>query len=491
MYSSRERAPGMIFVLCLLVLFPMFFLCRYNHPQADDYTLAVRAEQRNLPDDVVRVYKRWSGRYSATALSHLNPLNNGDPAGAGWGAALVILTTVCAVYLSVNRISGRISEKRERTALAAFFILLYFALFPSPAEGLYWFSGYITYQVPVILSLFLWALLLRNAKGKTGKVTGVAAALLICLIAGFNLVSLMTLFFLLGLFNLLYYLKNRKFSRFYAALLILMLAAGMIFVFSPGHFHRMHNFSFSGNFLLSISGAVIQILWAFVRWGIPLALSSVLYMRWWGSRMVSNLPDRENRGGTGSRTATLLFVGMLFILYFVYAWVTGSRPTGRVDNVVFTLFTAGWFWCLQEWMQYRPHNRFFSMLQRSYVAHTAGILLLVWLFFPGGNPAGAWSDMLSGEAQAYDRQLKERYRMIQACEGDTCMVPGLTAMPGMLYFRDLAGREATGNTYINRSFARYFGVQAVVADPPAPPAAYRSLPWEDRLRKWRREWFGK
>ncbi|MGC9472172.1 MAG: DUF6056 family protein [Bacteroidales bacterium] len=489
MYSSRDRAPGIIFALCLIVCLPLLILCRYNHPQADDYTLAVRAEQRNFQEDVVRVYERWSGRYSATAMSRLNPLLDGDPSGAGWGAALLILTTACAVYFSVNRIYGRISGKRERTALAAFFILLYFTLFPSPAEGMYWFSGYITYQVPVILTLFLWVLLLRSTEGKSGMVRGVLAGALVCLIAGFNLVSLIILFFLLGWFNLQHYLVNRKFSRFYAILLILMLACGLVFTLSPGHFRRMEDFSFSGNLLLSVSGAAAQTIWAFARWGIPLALSSVLYIRWWGGRMLPVIQDRERREGAGPLVMSLLFTGMLFLLYFAYAWVTGSRPTGRVDNVIFPFFTAGWFCCLQEWMWRRPHIRFFRILNRSYLAYTTGVLLLLWLFFPGGNLAGAWSDLLTGEAQAYDRQLKDRYRMIRACEEDTCRVAGLTAMPRMLYFRDLAGIEAEENTYINRAFARYFGVAAVAADPPAPPAEYRSLPWEGRLRKWRQKWF--
>ncbi|HDR89780.1 MAG TPA: hypothetical protein ENN63_09175 [Bacteroidetes bacterium] len=479
----------MIFVLSMLVLFPLLLLCPYTHPQADDYTLAVRAEQRNFPEDVVRVYERWSGRYSATALSRLNPLLDGDPDGAGRGAALVILATVWALYFAVKRIFVKISEMRENTALAAFFVLVYFALFPSPAEGMYWFSGYITYQAPVILTLFLWALLQWRTGKKAGIWSSVVPVLLVILISGFNLVSLMVLFFLLGWFILQYYMVYRKFSRFYAILLILGLASGLVFTLSPGHFRRMEGFPFSGNLLLSVSGAAVQTIWAFVRWGIPLALSSALYIRWWGGRMVRVAQDRENRGGAGPLTMSLLFTGMLFLLYFVYAWVTGSRPTGRVDNVVFVFFLAGWFWCLEAWVQNRSHSRFFRIVQRSYVVHTSGILLLLWLFFPGGNVTQAWSDLLTGEAKAYDRQLKDRYRMIRACEEDTCMVAGLTAMPRMLYFRDLAGKEAAENTYINRSFARYYGVTAVVADPPAPPAEYRSLPWEGRLRKWRQKWF--
>ena len=73
-----------------------------------------------------------------------------------------------------------------------------------------------------------------------------------------------------------------------------------------------------------------------------------------------------------------------------------------------------------------------------------------------GNVRRAYSDLLSGRALRFDREVRERDRKLAGCTSDLCEVDGIANRPATIFRSDIDPRANQ-----NEAIAYYFGKKAV------------------------------
>ena len=154
----------------LLALAPFLLLSAYNQPFFDDFRNAYWMREHGTWGVQLWLFQTWTGRFTTTFM--MTVLN---PVAYDWlaGVKLVAATAFVAQWASLAhllRVLGHTALRRACSwsqALWAAGLLL--ALFcnatPSPFSFLYWFSGIVAYQLPLMGLLNFTALALRAGWG--------------------------------------------------------------------------------------------------------------------------------------------------------------------------------------------------------------------------------------------------------------------------------------------------------------------------------------
>lgn len=74
------------------------------------------------------------------------------------------------------------------------------------------------------------------------------------------------------------------------------------------------------------------------------------------------------------------------------------------------------------------------------------------------NVRGAYSDWLSGEAAAYNQEIRLRFAYLRNNNCQVCPVKDLVHRPKTIYFR----QEPVISEWENDLYAKYFGKQRIV-----------------------------
>lgn len=472
---EKRQVPYLLF-LCLgvLALLPFLLLTLYNHPQADDYGFAVRDTTYSFWETHKTFYLNWTGRYFSTNTAfHVNPLIYRAIGSAVtvyklYSLLLILLLGVSTFFLLFKLLSPYF-KIISILALAVLLLCLYLLQMQSVSEGIFWLSGYLTYQLPNILMLLMLALLVGFFKtgDKTVKTAYVALAALFCVaIVGSNEMSVVmafttTLFLLYNNWN---GRKNRPYLLF---LFLACVAACLVAVLAPGNYARMEDHPNASRPLWATVYAFFLTGLSFYRWLAPLLAASMLYLFYWG------LPLAQKAKALGVfqvslRTAVLYFLVTLFLMQFAFTWAVGERPTPRVENVIYFFFVFGWFYILQvaviKYARLLQAERNLSPA----LPVAAFVLFTLFLFDIDKNVATAYVDLFSGKAAAYDRAMYQRYDSLQASRCDTCALAPLPAIPQSVYFLDLMEGEENSSFWVNRDFADYWNKSGVYLSSPNP-----------------------
>ena len=79
MLSKYEnRIQNILIAVGVYTILPFLIISQYNRPAADDYDIAVRYSQYSLSYLIKDTYLNWSGRYFASLISALDPVNYKD-----------------------------------------------------------------------------------------------------------------------------------------------------------------------------------------------------------------------------------------------------------------------------------------------------------------------------------------------------------------------------------------------------------------------------
>ena len=100
-----------------LILGPFLIACLFAHPMADDFIYASNA-RFGFWTAWLREYTGWNGRYASNALVLGGPLTFGWIEGYRLAAAVMILSTVLAVYVFVRALSASGLTRLETLACA-------------------------------------------------------------------------------------------------------------------------------------------------------------------------------------------------------------------------------------------------------------------------------------------------------------------------------------------------------------------------------------
>ena len=158
--------------------------------------------------------------------------------------------------------------------------------------------------------------------------------------------------------------------------------------------------------------------------------------------------------------ALLIMIILPMAIFFPSCWLSGTLPAdGRVPNTAYFYFLLGWMYllvCTLTFVKKKYDINFNCKINKKIQWIFAGVILLA--LFLQNNIRAAYGDLLLGRAYAFDKQLTDRYEMIENCKNDTCFVAPLNVNLASIWYSDLT-TDASDNNNINYSI--FFGKKAI------------------------------
>lgn len=242
-----------LFNAIIVFIIPFIIFAFWNFPSADDYMIINVKSKLNFWQLQHSVYYNWTGRYFATFLSSLFSYSGFLYSHYYFHTLLLLLLTVFAWLFCLRQVNYHLFYNRlsfsTRVILAFLLLILEINIIPEPVTAFYWFSSAVTYQVPLIILIFLAGLIIRLLYTSTNKILYfIIASLLIIMLQGCN--EIITLFTLINSTILLCYYKatNTKIPFFIILLYLINILSACFLLFSPGILHRSDKIS-EGSFI--------------------------------------------------------------------------------------------------------------------------------------------------------------------------------------------------------------------------------------------------
>jgi hypothetical protein len=405
------------FLLAAVFIFflPFLLFCFWNVPSADDYMILDKKQQFSFWGLQSWVYHTWTGRYLATFISTAFSYSGFLYSHYYVHTILLLSFTVLSWFFLLKQLNRHFVNRQysfSSLLLASLLLLiLEINIVPEPVTAFYWFSSAVTYQLPLILLIFLAGTISRlffNSDKK--KLYSLLAAVLIILVHGCN--ESITLFVLMISTCLMCYgyATRRKVPVVFVCLYCIGLISPCFLLFSPGIMHRgsLHDTS---PFLSIIAIACIKFTvlhWFFLKE--PL---------WWFSLLFISMSLSNNRlfriqmqkHFSAGRFALLLLVyilsGLFIYVPILYA-TNGSLPL-RTENVICFLYS---FMLLLMFSGYILKNTKSTVAFASFYPYR--YLLFSILIFSSSNTKKISDTLLSGFF--YKQVMQERVNLFEAAK---------------------------------------------------------------------------
>lgn len=464
--STKALERGLL-LLVLLALARHMLLALYVHPFADDFSYAAAGMHTELLERLGREYRLWNGRYFSNILVLRGPLILGWSAGLFLYRAvpmLLIALTWAGAYHVIRAIAPGLERQRALIG-ALFFVLLYLNAMPDASEGIYWYTGAVSYQLPNALALFVGAHWIRGWRRGTGPWWQlVLVSIAVIVISGST--ELHMALMLTGHAVLLIFRRRSTGTWDKGMCWVLAVAVGCAVVVgaAPGNAVRAAHFPQRHMMIGTAWESTLQTGRFIGRWIIGTALvpTSMLFIFW--HRAVRR-PAPSVLHVLDRRWVLLPPVLVVFISMVLPTWSTGMLGQYRTVNAALFFFLPFWFLAVAVWDVQVLSVRSPWVLTRP---RPALVLVAVGLMcFALGRDADVTTDLLTGRSKRYFGAMKERYLRIQdaVAHGDTEVhLDPIADPPRSLSILPLS---ADPSHWMNRSVARYFGDEdlRIVAGP--------------------------
>ena len=459
-------SPWLFILFSLACLLPFFILAAFNHPSADDFTVAYSLKVKSFWAAQVNWYLTWSGRYISTAVvSLLHPLVY----KSFFLYRLYPLLLLISTWLSIRHLFKSLIPQLELTALWAasgICMITMLSILPSMVQGYYWVPGSLIYMLGNIFTLLFASNLLRFVKSRNNSH--------FCLFLFFGILAIgsneLNLFIVLGIiciWGLGKFIQDKKLSMQAVLSIAILGIASALSLFAPGNSARGAVIeSAKGNEGFVIHDPIFAILksvmhgssdllhWVMVSPLLILCFLVILKRR----ELMTNLKPVLH-----PLLVWLAVLGLFFFLYFPYYYGTGNPDStsfpARTSNVICfylcfalpvgILYTVEWF--------SKVKNQTLSISTSPlFFQGSSAILLLAVLI--SGNVKMALKDLRSRDFLAYHSELNARYEFMSSNPADTLVVDSLHFFPRTIYMEDIS---SVSENWKNAPYANYFGKKSI------------------------------
>ena len=456
-----------VFCSCTVLL-----LAAHSRPMQDDFcraTLLPEATWSNLraglrKPGVVEMtllnYLNWSGRWAGVGLeiSLLSAVSL--PGAYPYLVSGVIISQIVLVYSGILLIGGR-RVALYGTALAG---MVYWSTMPSPQQGLFWLPGSVESQLPLSMVVLFFGLALfgYTQPGKGGAVPTLAASVLAFVIPAFHELIGAVLVVALSLVLGRAILAKSSFTRTWL-LYWVCAALGFLVVFlAPGNSIREAEVANRGNTAITLR-AVLSFSHHYLLPWLFKVKHWLLAMIVFFSPQAGTL-RRKLSGWSSVRSITIFAASWVSVLLFAVTaaiWNIGKQPPGRTMNLLYGVFLIGWV--VVAFLLVRPNAPSETRAPYRSAAFCVALLLLSAIAISGNNTLTAVTDLSRGRADAWDRELDQRFEILKTADKRTdLVVPSLSAKPESLAWYDITSQPTF---WSNRCLAGYFGVKSVRIPP--------------------------
>jgi hypothetical protein len=166
-----------------------------------------------------------------------------------------------------------------------------------------------------------------------------------------------------------------------------------------------------------------------------------------------------------ARLLRLLIAGLALVVpiaAFPAYWETGTLGQHRTANAAFFAFLLLSFCAIPTWLAARgePPNALLA-LGRQWRWPLAALLVAALAFTRNSYALG--SDLVSGRLARFDREMRDRYALLDACRrrgAHTCDIDPFAERPASFFVLDVSPEPTD---WVNVAYARYFGLAQVRA----------------------------
>tara|TARA_Y100000589_G_C27182081_1_gene641217 strand:+ start:1878 stop:3083 length:1206 start_codon:yes stop_codon:yes gene_type:complete len=390
--------------------------------QSDDFFEAVMNERRV-----------WNGRYISNFLVFFSPLNWGGLQGYKIFPAILILFIFlgsCLIYYNLGF--------KEFLLISIVNTLISLSIMPDITEGIYWYTGAITYIPGLIFFLIGCSILFKNFNKLNLGICSILV-LLFVISSGFNeIISLLGTITFIICFLIS---KNKKHLFFFILFIFILI----YIISAPGnnirgsYFEEKHNF-FNSFYMSSIYSVRFIGEWllnpAFIFWGVIL--------------INMNTSEINNSKFSFFKTPIVIFItltGPIFICCFGPLWSTGLLGQYRTPNLASFLFVISYSLIIISNKDYLTNKfRYLVKFKYSFI----GLLISICLW---KNQFTLFSEFYSGEIIGFNNEMNKRYNLIKECGDNDCYLPTIKNKSKTLFVYPLVDNP---ENWQNENYQKYF-----------------------------------
>jgi len=437
-------------------------LFRYAHPLADDFARGYKGRVQGIIPATIYEYFTWTGRWAACGLSYF--LTTSFDIVRFYPLLLMIIPAVQAVAVYLLLQASEIGvTRRQRVALTAAALAVYWAGLPDPADNFYWLTGSVDNVAGLVISLLLLAGLIgfRARTPFLSVAAGIGLSLLAVLATGFHEVFGLILCTVLAGGTLRAWLAGDPRRWLWTVCLAAALIGFLVVYSAPGNVLRRAEFPFAANLGVTLRLTVKHGVSNVVLWVLDIRLlaATILLLILVPQSLIERRPPRS----VASRdvvVAVLTWIMSIFAAFAAVSWAIGMNIPSRTLDGIYFIFLTGWFWVLvMLTRQFAERDE--PLLVAAPLLRRIAVAIFVVAMLLTGNTRQALRD-LGGAAPAYSAAMDNRYRSLTAAaakgEQDAVVEPLPEKPKSFIRYFEL--RE-NPDYWENWSVAHYFGLKTV------------------------------
>lgn len=440
----------------ILMIIPFLILFIYTNPSPEDFYYAHEAKVRTLWENMRAQYKFVSGRYSQNFLLYLTPAFVNTFVFYKAACFLFMVSFFSSILLAVSLLTKKFLSLSERSLISFTVLFSYLYAMPEVSSGIFWYGGLTAYHSGIILIPLFFAFLTKseNSASPSAEILFTMLTLIILImITGVNEILAMLMFLLTLFLNARHFIITKKIRWQY----LLYTLASVIFLYilmkSPGNQIRLTRFPNNRDLEYSLISSAVYLYKNIFSWifQTPLLPCTLILLP-----VYFKISDKFSHFKSNSFIAPLwffiLWMTVLFICVF-FSFYSATIVLDRTSNFIFFMFLAGWFYMIfvLSILIHSKHKVIYNKYSRYFCA--VSFIFILLFMMKQNNVATAFSDLFSGAAYNYNRQLNERYQFIIDCQTDSCKVDSLIKIPKTLYYKDLTtDPESMPSDWYNKFF---------------------------------------
>ncbi|KIA85096.1 DUF6056 family protein [Flavobacterium sp. AED] len=454
---SKINGKYLFIILGLLTLLPLLLLSVFNNPGSDDFDYEFKRPLQEIIQTQIDLYYGWSGRYFSVGFMTINPDFFINFSFYKFYPIIIICLFIIVLYWFLKLI---FSEEKVFPIVSdlGFFLFLFCLQIPDMCQAFFWYSSSICYQFGIVLFLIFSISFLKYKKSKSKSYLFLA---ILCLIAsiGSNEILMLIILFLSIWYVVIKFVVFKKIDFHERLLLLIIVVFSFIVIVAPGNNVRLLREGVkinSYNLLLSILKTAFYLVKYFIKW-LPLILLTAYLYSGRLNEILNKIKDK--RVFIHPFLCLILIFTILFPCFFIGFWTKNYLLPDRAINSIyffFLLFVIYFVFCLLNFFKSNFNQDLHS--NNKYIF----TIILVLFTFSETPISEAYYDLISGKAYKYDKELEDRFLIINSSNKSCIEVPMLINCPKTIYNSEVMGLTSDKNNWKNIEISKYYKKTVIV-----------------------------
>lgn len=443
----------------IILLLPFLALSLYTFPTTDDYCHALAVLDLGYWNYQEHYWNTWSGRYIGTLISATQPLAYGSYLGYKIAPMLVFILYAFAIVRFAKALTMNKLPTWQATLLAFLLLFIFIAQLPNLSGYFYWYTGYY-YTLADIGTLFLFAYFFHNYNTLNNK-----KVLFICLaivvLVGTNEFTLVWLVCLTGSLFFFDTVIRKKINYAWLAIFLTTLICGVLSVTAPGNHARaesgLYPSPLKSNLMFSLTNSIVSSIDNFSKMAPILCVLTLVLIP---IAVKLNRADKENDFRFLSIhpiISIIVFMGCLYVSYFPSYWSIAQPPNLRAQGVITFWTLIGWtfnVFVLSAWIA-RHHQQNLT-IEKTAITGWIVAVYFVMTYLSNFNYRSALSDLFTGRAARFNKEMQARTELVLQTKGDVVNVPKLENTPYTILIVSGESDPAWASVEVNNGCAEWY-----------------------------------